>query len=285
MKSAPTGSARPASRRRGSPRPRRARRRRGRLKDRQQYATEPSRQEQNPTYCSATVDVLSGGGPPRDRQRLAAGGVHRVRRIAGRGAGAGRGVRRRAAGAVVGRPGVPRDVQGHPSGPGGRIRRRCSGPGRRSCSAAIRGGDGAGRADRRRRITPSGAESCETLSRPRRGVQNAATAAGRGPGLTVCRGGPAAPADGVEAVTGWAEPPSGSYEQIRQDVGWLVSGGATEVFDHPQPRPAGRRPGRPTRARRCCGRSEILEAPAPDARRPMPGYVRLRCGVRKLRLT
>jgi probable F420-dependent oxidoreductase len=61
-------------------------------------------------------------------------------------------------------------------------------------------------------------------------VQNAATAAGRGPARIVCRGvvRPGKPV--VSKRTGQRYLLSGSYEQIREDVGWLDSCGVTEVF-------------------------------------------------------
>ena len=96
-------------------------------------------------------------------------------------------------------------------------------------------------------------------------VQNAATAAGRGPARIVCRGvvRPGKPA--VSKRTGQRLLLSGSYEQIREDVGWLDSCGVTEVFYDLNFDPKVGDPSVPddTAVLRA---SEILEALAPDAR-------------------
>jgi probable F420-dependent oxidoreductase len=96
-------------------------------------------------------------------------------------------------------------------------------------------------------------------------VQNAATAAGRGPARIVCRGvvRPGKPA--VSKRTGQRLLLSGSYEQIREDVGWLDSCGVTEVFYDLNFDPE---VGDPSVAdgRAVLRASEILEALAPDAR-------------------
>jgi probable F420-dependent oxidoreductase len=96
-------------------------------------------------------------------------------------------------------------------------------------------------------------------------VQNAATAAGRGPARIVCRGvvRPGSPA--VSKRTGRRLLLSGSYEQIREDVGWLDSCGVTEVFYDLNFDPQVGDPDvdEDTAVLRA---SEILEALAPDAR-------------------
>jgi probable F420-dependent oxidoreductase len=96
-------------------------------------------------------------------------------------------------------------------------------------------------------------------------VQNAATGAGRGPARIVCRGvvRPGKPA--VSKRTGRRLLLSGSYEQIREDVGWLDSCGVTEVFYDLNFDP---QVGDPSVAdgTAVLRASEILEALAPDAR-------------------
>ena len=96
-------------------------------------------------------------------------------------------------------------------------------------------------------------------------VQNAATVAGRGPARIVCRGvvRPGKPA--VSKRTGRRLLLSGSYEQIREDVGWLDSCGVTEVFYDLNFDP---QVGDPSVAdgTAVLRASEILEALAPDAR-------------------
>jgi len=61
-------------------------------------------------------------------------------------------------------------------------------------------------------------------------VQNAATAAGRGPARIVCRGVVRPGRPEVSERTGQRLLLSGSYDQIREDIGWLDSCGVTEVF-------------------------------------------------------
>jgi probable F420-dependent oxidoreductase len=96
-------------------------------------------------------------------------------------------------------------------------------------------------------------------------VQNAATGAGRGPARIVCRGvvRPGKPA--VSKRSGRRLLLSGSYEQIREDVGWLDSCGVTEVFYDLNFDP---QVGDPSVAdgTAVLRASEILEALAPDAR-------------------
>jgi probable F420-dependent oxidoreductase len=96
-------------------------------------------------------------------------------------------------------------------------------------------------------------------------VQNAATVAGRGPARIVCRGvvRPGKPA--VSKRSGRRLLLSGSYEQIREDVGWLDSCGVTEVFYDLNFDP---QVGDPSVAdgTAVLRASEILEALAPDAR-------------------
>ena len=96
-------------------------------------------------------------------------------------------------------------------------------------------------------------------------VQNAATGAGRGPARIVCRGvvRPGKPA--VSKRTGRRLLLSGSYEQIREDVGWLDSCGVTEVFYDLNFDP---QVGDPSVAdgTAVLRATEILEALAPDAR-------------------
>jgi probable F420-dependent oxidoreductase len=96
-------------------------------------------------------------------------------------------------------------------------------------------------------------------------VQNAATAAGRGPARIICRGvvRPGQPA--VSKKTGERLRLSGSYEQIREDVSWLDSCGVTEVFYDLNFDP---QVGDPSveEGKAVLRASEILEALAPDAR-------------------
>jgi probable F420-dependent oxidoreductase len=78
-------------------------------------------------------------------------------------------------------------------------------------------------------VTTSGADLSK-IAEWAKVVQNAATAAGRGPARIICRGvvRPGKPA--VSKKTGQRLRLSGSYEQIREDVSWLDSCGVTEVF-------------------------------------------------------
>jgi probable F420-dependent oxidoreductase len=96
-------------------------------------------------------------------------------------------------------------------------------------------------------------------------VQNAATSAGRGPARIVCRGvvRPGEPA--ASKRTGRRILLSGSYEQIREDVGWLDSCGVTEVFYDLNFDP---QVGDPSvdEGKALLRASEILESLAPDAR-------------------
>src|ERR1700733_5436217 len=77
-------------------------------------------------------------------------------------------------------------------------------------------------------ITPSGADLWK-IAESAKVVQNAATAAGRGPARIVCRGVVRPGKPSLSKRTGLRLLLSGSYEQIREDVGWLDSGGVTEV--------------------------------------------------------
>ena len=87
----------------------------------------------------------------------------------------------------------------------------------------------------------------------------------RGPARIVCRGvvRPGRPA--VSKTTGKRRLLSGSYEQIREDVGWLDSCGVTEVFYDLNFDP---QVGDPTvdEGSAVLRASEILEALAPDTR-------------------
>jgi alkanesulfonate monooxygenase SsuD/methylene tetrahydromethanopterin reductase-like flavin-dependent oxidoreductase (luciferase family) len=96
-------------------------------------------------------------------------------------------------------------------------------------------------------------------------VQNAATGAGRGPARIVCRGVVRPGKPTVSKRTGRRLLLSGSYEQIREDVGWLDSCGVTEVFYDLNFDP---QVGDPSVAddTAVLRASEILEALAPDAR-------------------
>jgi probable F420-dependent oxidoreductase len=96
-------------------------------------------------------------------------------------------------------------------------------------------------------------------------VQDAARAAGRGPARIVCRGVVRPGPPRVSKDTGQRVLLSGSYEQIREDVGWLESCGVTEVFYDLN---FDREIGDPKAAedKAVLRASEILEALAPDAR-------------------
>src|SRR5579863_9818438 len=113
-------------------------------------------------------------------------------------------------------------------------------------------------------VTASGADLSK-IAESAKVVQNAATAAGRGPARIVCRGvvRPGKPA--VSKRTGRRLLLSGSYEQIREDVGWLDSCGVTEVFYDLNFDP---QVGDPDVAdgKAVLRATEILEALAPDAR-------------------
>jgi len=113
-------------------------------------------------------------------------------------------------------------------------------------------------------ITASGADLSK-IAEFAKVVQNAATGAGRGPARIVCRGvvRPGSPA--VSKRTGRRYLLSGSYEQIREDVGWLDSCGVTEVFYDLNFDP---QVGDPSvdEGKAVLRASEILEALAPDAR-------------------
>jgi probable F420-dependent oxidoreductase len=78
-------------------------------------------------------------------------------------------------------------------------------------------------------VTSSGAD-LSRIGESVRAVQEAAAAAGRSPARIICRGvvRPGAPA--LSPETGERVLLSGSYEQIRADVGRLESSGVTEVF-------------------------------------------------------
>ena len=113
-------------------------------------------------------------------------------------------------------------------------------------------------------ITASGADLSK-VAEFAKVVQNAATAAGRGPARIVCRGVVRPGEPTVSKRTGRRHLLSGSYEQIREDVGWLDSCGVTEVFYDLNFDP---RVGDPSvdEGKAVLRASEILEALAPDAR-------------------
>jgi probable F420-dependent oxidoreductase len=113
-------------------------------------------------------------------------------------------------------------------------------------------------------ITPSSADLWK-IAESAKVVQNAATAAGRGPARIVCRGVVRPGKPTVSKRTGQRHLLSGSYEQIREDVGWLDSCGVTEVFYDLNFDP---QVGDPSVAdgTAVLRASEILEALAPDAR-------------------
>jgi probable F420-dependent oxidoreductase len=96
-------------------------------------------------------------------------------------------------------------------------------------------------------------------------VQEAARAAGRGPVRIVCRGVLRPGAPSISKQTGQRRLLSGSYEQIREDLGWLGSCGVTEVFYDLNFDSAVGDPGA-DEAKAVLRASEILEALAPDAR-------------------
>ena len=96
-------------------------------------------------------------------------------------------------------------------------------------------------------------------------VQEAARAAGRGPARIVCRGVLRPGPPSISRQTGQRRLLSGSYEQIREDLGWLGSCGVTEVFYDLNFDSAVGDPGA-DEAKAVLRASEILEALAPDAR-------------------
>ena len=96
-------------------------------------------------------------------------------------------------------------------------------------------------------------------------VQNAATAAGRGPARIIVRGvvRPGQPV--LSKRTGQRLRLSGSYEQIREDISWLDSCGVTEVFYDLNFDPQIGDP-QADEGKAVLRASEILEALAPDGR-------------------
>ena len=96
-------------------------------------------------------------------------------------------------------------------------------------------------------------------------VHNAARAAGRGPARIVCRGVVRPGTPKISKTTGQRVLLSGSYEQIREDTGWLESCGVTEVFYDLNFDPVVGDPGT-DEDKAVLRASEILEALAPDAR-------------------
>lgn len=114
-------------------------------------------------------------------------------------------------------------------------------------------------------ITASSAD-LSAMAESAKVVQNAARAAGRGPARIVCRGVVRPGTPKVTKTTGKRLLLSGSYEQIREDIGWLESCGVTEVFydlnfDKQVGDPAVDEDKAVLRA------VEVLEALAPDVRR------------------
>jgi probable F420-dependent oxidoreductase len=113
-------------------------------------------------------------------------------------------------------------------------------------------------------VTASSAD-LSTIAESAKVVQTAARAAGRGPARIVCRGVVLPGKPSVSKTTGKRRLLSGSYEQIREDIGWLESCGVTEVFydlnfDTAIGNPAADEGKAVLRA------SEILEALAPETR-------------------
>ena len=113
-------------------------------------------------------------------------------------------------------------------------------------------------------ITSSGADLSK-VAEWAKVVQNAATAAGRGPARIVCRGVVRPGKAALSKRTGRRHLLSGSYEQIREDVGWLDSCGVTEVFYDLNFDPLVGDP-EVAEGKAVLRASEILEALAPDAR-------------------
>jgi probable F420-dependent oxidoreductase len=113
-------------------------------------------------------------------------------------------------------------------------------------------------------ITSSGADLSK-IAEWAKAVQNAATSAGRGPARIVCRGVVRPGTPGISKKTGQRVLLSGSYEQIRSDVGWLDSCGVTEVFYDLNFDPQVGDPGA-DEGRAMLRATEIIEALAPDAR-------------------
>jgi hypothetical protein len=113
-------------------------------------------------------------------------------------------------------------------------------------------------------VTSSGAD-LSVIAESAKVVQSAAQAAGRGPARIVCRAVVRPGTPKVSKTTGKRVLLSGSYEQIREDIGWLESCGVTEVFYDPNFDPAVGDPAA-DEGKAVLRASEILEALAPDAR-------------------
>jgi probable F420-dependent oxidoreductase len=113
-------------------------------------------------------------------------------------------------------------------------------------------------------VTASSAD-LSTIAESAKVVQTAARAAGRSPARIVCRGVVRPGKPSVAKTTGKRRLLSGSYEQIREDVGWLESCGVTEVFYDLNFDPAIGDPAA-DEGKAVLRASEILEALAPEAR-------------------
>jgi hypothetical protein len=113
-------------------------------------------------------------------------------------------------------------------------------------------------------VTSSGAD-LSVIAESAKVVQSAARAAGRGPARIVCRGVVRPGNPSISKTTGRRRLLSGSYEQIREDIGWLESCGVTEVFYDLNYDPAVGDPAA-DEGKAVLRASEILEALAPDVR-------------------
>ncbi len=113
-------------------------------------------------------------------------------------------------------------------------------------------------------VTSSGAD-LSSLAESAKVVQEAARAAGRGPVRIVVRGVVRPGEPSLDRKTGERRRLSGSYEQIREDVGWLGSCGVTEVFYDMNFNPAVGNPAA-DEGKALSLACEVLEALAPDAR-------------------
>jgi probable F420-dependent oxidoreductase len=111
----------------------------------------------------------------------------------------------------------------------------------------------------------SGGADLSNIAESAKVVQETAAAAGRGPLRIVCRGAVREGAPVTSPVSGNRALLSGSFEQIREDTGWLESCGVTEVFYDMNWDPLVGDPAA-DEGRAVLRATEVLEALAPDGR-------------------